>query len=79
MKQDEKEKKIDYHEFEFGEQIDNLNACSTTDCTGLIWRAPKNEDELESYKNVYDFEPPKVGKFKGNDRWRHEGDYGSKK
>lgn len=65
MNQDKKEKKIDYHEYEFGEQIDNLNACSTTDCTGVMWRAPQNDDERESYKNVYDFEPPKVGKVKG--------------
>ncbi len=57
---DEKEKEMDYHEYEFGEEIDNLNACSTTDCTGLMWRAPKNEEEVESYKNIYDFEPPFV-------------------
>ncbi len=56
----EKEKKTNYHEYEFGEQIDNLNACSTTDCTGLMWRTPKNEDEIESYEEIYDFEPPKV-------------------
>ncbi|MCH5266419.1 MAG: hypothetical protein J1F02_11000 [Lachnospiraceae bacterium] len=60
----DKEKKIDYHEFDFGEQIENLNACSTTDCTGLIWRAPKDEDEVESYRNVYDFEPHYVEKDK---------------
>lgn len=56
----EREKKREYHEFEFGEQIENLNACSTTDCTGVMWRAPKNEAEWDSYKDVYDFEPPKA-------------------
>ncbi|MDY3908855.1 MAG: hypothetical protein SOZ48_03880 [Eubacterium sp.] len=56
-----KGKKTDYHEYEFGEKIDNLNACSTTDCTGVMWRTPKDEEEWESYRDVYDFEPPKMG------------------
>lgn len=55
-----KDKKTDYHEYEFGVQLDNLNACSTTDCTGLMWRAPQNDEEVESYQEIYDFEPPKV-------------------
>ncbi len=60
MSEKEKEKKIDYHEFEFGERIDNLNACSTTDCTGVMWRAPKSDAEKDSYRDIYDFEPPYV-------------------
>lgn len=64
---DDKEKKIDYHEYEFGEGIDNLNSCSTTDCTGLIWRAPQNDEELEAYRDVYDFEPPFVKEKKDRD------------
>lgn len=54
------DKKIDYHEFEFGEGIDNLNSCSTTDCTGIMYRAPASEAERESYQDVYDYEPPFV-------------------
>lgn len=56
----EKEKKIDYHEFDFGEGIDNLSSCSTTDCTGIMYRTPKNEEERESYQEVYDYVPPFV-------------------
>jgi len=56
----EKEKKIDYHEYEFGDQVENLNACSNTDCTGVVYRAPASDEELEAYREVYDFEPPFV-------------------
>ncbi len=34
------------------------NAASTTDCTGLIPSAPASRAELESYQNMYQFEPP---------------------
>ena len=33
------------------------NAVSTMDCTGLIPRSPESEAEVESYKNMYHFEP----------------------
>lgn len=56
----EKKKKMDYHEYEFGEGVDNLNSCSTTDCTGILYRTPQNEAERESYQAVYDYEPPVV-------------------
>lgn len=56
----EKDKKIDYHEFEFGEGVDNLNSCSTMDCTGLMYRTPYSEAERESYQAIYDYEPPFV-------------------
>ena len=36
------------------------NACSSTDCTGLIPSAPHSEAELDSYEAVYHFEPPKM-------------------
>lgn len=50
------EKKIDYKEFDFGEDLD-LNTCSNMDCTGAVPVPPKSKAEKESYKNVYDYEP----------------------
>ena len=38
------------------------NAASSGDCTGLIPSAPVSEAELESYRELYAFEPPKVPK-----------------
>lgn len=35
------------------------NACSTTDCTGLIPNLPDDE-EIEAYQEVYDFLPKAV-------------------
>ncbi len=58
--------KTDYGEFKFGEGLDNLKSCSKTDCTGSLPRAPQSEEELESYLEVYDFEPPEVP-VKGRD------------
>lgn len=46
---------VDMQEYEF----DICNACSATDCTGLIPVAPQDESELDSYKDIYNFEPPK--------------------
>lgn len=34
------------------------NAASTQDCTGLIPSAPTSKAELESYEQIYNFEPP---------------------
>lgn len=36
------------------------NAASTQDCTGLIPSAPTSAAELESYEDLYRFEPPQV-------------------
>ena len=36
------------------------NACSPTECTGLIAHAPLTEEEYESYRDIYDFQPPYV-------------------
>jgi len=33
--------------------LDKLHVGSVTDCTGLIPSAPKSEDELGSYKELY--------------------------
>jgi hypothetical protein len=43
--------------------IDNLsdkyiNAVSSTDCTGLMPSDPKSNSEVESYKEIYNFEVP---------------------
>ena len=40
------------------------NAVSTQDCTGLIPSAPVSDAELESYEEVYHYQPPKVKKNK---------------
>ena len=34
------------------------NAASTTDCTGLIPSAPHTKAELESYRELYQFDAP---------------------
>lgn len=36
------------------------NAASTQDCTGLIPSAPQSRAELESYEEVYHYQPPKI-------------------
>ena len=38
------------------------NAVSTQDCTGLIPSAPVSDAELESYEEVYHYQPPNVNK-----------------
>lgn len=43
----------------------DINACSTTDCTGLIPSLPQSEEELESYNDLYPFRPPVI-KIKNN-------------
>lgn len=40
------------------DKFDMPNACSSTECTGLITVPPEDEDQLENYMNVYDFGPP---------------------
>lgn len=36
------------------------NAASTQDCTGLIPSAAKSQAELESYEEIYRYQPPEV-------------------
>lgn len=57
-------KKTNYGEYNFGKDLDDLNACSNTDCTGALPRAPKSKAELDAYREVYDFEPPETAKKK---------------
>ena len=33
------------------------NAASAMDCTGLIPSLPQNDEELESYNDIYQFQP----------------------
>ena len=42
------------------------NAASTTDCTGLIPSEPVSKAELESYQDLYQFEPPYLGSDKSD-------------
>ena len=35
----------------------DIQACSTTDCTGLIPALPQDEAQLESYQDLYPFNP----------------------
>lgn len=36
------------------------NAASSTDCTGLIPSLPVSKAELESYEDLYHYQPPHV-------------------
>ena len=38
------------------ENYEKFDASSSTECTGLITVPPQNEDELENYKDIYEFE-----------------------
>lgn len=41
-------------------EIDICNASSTTDCTGLMFRPPLNEEETDSYHQIFSFGPPEI-------------------
>ena len=38
------------------ENYEKFDASSSTECTGLITVPPQDEDELENYKDIYEFE-----------------------
>lgn len=59
-------KEADDDKYNVGD-VDICNACSTTDCTGLMYRPPLNEDEIESYHQIYTFGPPEVNSLDGRD------------
>ena len=40
----------------------DIQACSATDCTGLIPSLPQDEAELESYKALYPFDAEQTAK-----------------
>lgn len=48
----QKKTPFSYHEHDDCGQI---QACSAMDCTGLIPALPENEDQLESYEDLYPF------------------------
>lgn len=54
-------KRNTYHD-KYEVDIDNFQVSSATECTGLIPTPPQNADELESYKELYNFGPPKMTK-----------------
>lgn len=35
----------------------DIQACSTTDCTGLIPATPETEEEMEAYEDIYPYIP----------------------
>ncbi|MBO5743355.1 MAG: hypothetical protein J6R68_03645 [Clostridia bacterium] len=37
-------------------EYDKFDAASSTECTGLITVPPQNEDELQSYREIYEFD-----------------------
>lgn len=38
--------------------LDDLNAASQSDCTGLLYRPPVSPEEEEAYEDVYHYLPP---------------------
>ncbi|MDO4522427.1 MAG: hypothetical protein Q4B57_04670 [Eubacteriales bacterium] len=50
-KQEENQRIIDSYDY-LGK------AASPTDCTGLIPSAPRSDDEIEAYEDLYPFLPP---------------------
>lgn len=57
-----KQQKIDYHEHDTPnepEYPDISNVASATECTGLMYRVPVEDGELESYQELSSMEIPK--------------------
>lgn len=48
----QKKEDVSYHEHD---DTGLIQACSAMDCTGLIPALPENEDQLESYEDLYPF------------------------
>lgn len=54
-------KKVDRENEKIIDSYDYLaNAASSQDCTGLIPANPPSEDMINSYEDVYHFEPPQI-------------------
>ncbi len=51
------EKKIDYKEYDFGDERKEGNVSSSNDCTGSVPVPPQSDEEKKAYKNVYKYEP----------------------
>lgn len=57
-----KQQKIDYHEHDTpgqAEYPDLSSVASATECTGLMYRVPVDNGELESYQELSSMEIPK--------------------
>lgn len=55
-------RKIDYHEHDTPGQTEYpglSNVASATECTGLMYRVPMDQGELESYQELSSMEIPK--------------------
>lgn len=51
-------KKGKHSKEDYGENIDlEINACSAQDCTGLIPASVQNEEQIESYEELYPYIP----------------------
>lgn len=46
----------------------DIQACSPMDCTGLIPSLPQSAAELESYEDLYPFEPPVLDEKEDKER-----------
>lgn len=42
---------------DYTDEMDISRASSACDCTGLMPSLPQSDEEVRSYKNVYDFSP----------------------
>lgn len=72
-----KQKKIDYHEHDTPKNEDYpdiSNVASANECTGLMYRSPVNNAELESYEQLSSMEIPRgkqdieAGKKRGKNK-----------
>lgn len=51
-------KKSKHGKENYGDTIDlEINACSAQDCTGLIPASIQNEEQIESYEELYPYIP----------------------
>lgn len=67
-------RKIDYHEHDTpGEEIfpNRSNVASVNECTGLMYRTPVDDHELESYQHLSSMEIPKDAQ-NGDDSVTHK-------
>lgn len=56
-------KSEDHFKDEFKDDFDiDIQACSATDCTGLIPSLPQTEAERESYEAIYPYSPSSMHK-----------------
>lgn len=55
----------------YGFSIDDYdisNTSSSTDCTGLMPSLPQNEEERESYEDIYRYTPPDIRTVNDNSK-----------